>query len=83
LWFKPNDIPPPKRAYPVELSDTHYYLKDDVLYTDYVSGSTCLLAPGDTAWSSDLDALRRISEGRTSPCPLRTVAAKYLINEDE
>lgn len=83
LWFKPNDIPSPKRAYPVEKSDAHYYYKDDVLYTDYEPGSTCLLAPGDTAWGSDLDTLRRISEGGTSPNPLRTVVAKYLINEQE
>ncbi len=83
LWFKPNDVPPPMRGYPVELSDAHFYLKDDVLLTDYESGSTCLLAPGDAAWSSDLQALRRICEGGTTRCPLRTVAAKYLINEDE
>ena len=83
LWFKPNDIPPPMRACPVELSDAHFYLKDDVLLTKYESGSTCLLAPGDAAWSSDLQTLRRISKGDTARCPLRTVAAKYLINEHE
>ncbi len=83
LWFKPNDIPPPMRSYPVELSDDHFYLKDDVLLADYESGSTCLLAPGDTAWSSDLETLRSISEGGTAPCPLRTVVAKYMINEHE
>ena len=83
LWFKPNDIPPPMRVYPVELSDAHFYLKDGVLFTDCESGSTCLLAPGDAAWSSDLETLRRISEGGTAPCLLRTVVAKYLINEHE
>ena len=41
------------------------------------------LAPGDTAWSSDLETLHRISEGGTAPCPLGTVVAKYLINEHE
>jgi hypothetical protein len=69
------------RVYPVESSDAHFYLKDDALLEDYESGSTCLLAPGDAAWSSDLEALRRISAGGTAPCPLRTVVAKYLINE--
>ena len=42
-----------------------------------------MLAPGDAAWSSDLETLRRISEGGTAPCPLRTVVAKYLINQHE
>ncbi len=83
LWFKPNDVPPPMRAYPVELSDAHFYLKDDVLFADYEPGSTCLLAPGDSAWSSDLETLRRVSQGGAGLCPLRTVVAKYLINEHE
>ena len=83
LWFKPNDIPSPMRAYPVELSDAHFYLKDDMLFADYEPGSTCLLAPGDAAWSSDLETLRRVSEDDTAPCPLRTAVAKYLINARE
>jgi len=82
LWFKPNDIPPAMRAYPVESSDAHYYLKDGALSSEYTSGSTCILAPGDTAWSSDLEALRSISKGEATSCSLGTVVAKYLINEE-
>lgn len=80
LWFKPNDIPPRKRAYPVEVSDAHYYLKDGELLATYEPGSTCLLAPGEPAWSSDLETLRLISSGATPASALGTVAAKYLIN---
>ncbi len=83
LWFKPNDIPPGLRDYPVEVNDAHYYLKDGKLFTTHEPGSTCLLAPGDAAWSSDLETLRLISAGDTAPCPLETVAAKYLINEQQ
>jgi hypothetical protein len=32
-------------------------------------------------WESDLQALRLIQEGREAPCSLRTVVAKYLLNE--
>ncbi len=39
------------------------------------------MAPGDTAWASDLEALRSLIEGRPAPCPVDAVAAKYLINE--
>ena len=81
LWFKPNDVPPGMRPYPVEVSDAHYYVKDDELLSTYAAGCTCLLAPGDVAWSSDLETLRLISSGATAETPLGTVAAKYMINE--
>jgi nucleoside-diphosphate kinase len=81
LWFKPNDIPPLMRAYPAEECDALYYYKQSKLYTAYVPGSVCLLAPGDIAWTSDLEALRALREGRPAHCTLETVAAKYLINE--
>jgi hypothetical protein len=42
-----------------------------------------LFAPGDTVWESDLDALQLIRQGLPAPCSLQTVAAKYLINEDD
>lgn len=83
LWFKPNDIPPLKRDYPAEVSDAHYYFKDGKLLTTHEPGSICLLAPGKVAWSSDLEALRLLADGQPATCPLETVAAKYLINEQE
>jgi nucleoside-diphosphate kinase len=81
LWFKPSDIPPRKRAYPVETSDTFYYYGDGKLLETYEPGVVCLLAPGDVAWSSDLDILRQISSGATPDSPLVAVAEKYLINK--
>jgi len=81
LWFKPNDIMPYMHAYPTEISDEHYYFKDGRLFTRHQPESTCLLAPGDTAWQSDLEALRTLMKGEPAPCTLDAVAAKYLINE--
>jgi nucleoside-diphosphate kinase len=81
LWFKPNDIPPAMQSYETETSDEHYYYHNNKLFTEYQKGSACLLAPGDTAWKSDLLALRQIVKGETPVCPLASVAAKYLINE--
>jgi nucleoside-diphosphate kinase len=82
LWFKPNEIPPAMRAYPSEASDAHYYYKDGKLLTCYEPSSTCLLAPGKVAWSSDLETLRALSRGQPGQCSLEFVAAKYLINEE-
>ncbi len=81
LWFKPNDIMPYMHAYPTEHCDVHYYFRDGALLTEHEPESTCLLAPGDTAWQSDLEALRLIRQGKPSPVPLSAVAVKYLINE--
>jgi nucleoside-diphosphate kinase len=81
LWFKPNDIPPFMRAYATRQSTQHFYYQDDRLLTEYQPGSVCLLAPGDTAWESDLQALHAIHRGAPAPCSLRTVVAKYLSNE--
>jgi nucleoside-diphosphate kinase len=81
LWFKPNDIMPYMHAYPTETCDEHYYFKDGKLFTRHQPGSTCLLAPGDTAWASDLETLRRLDRGESAACTLDAVAAKYLINE--
>ncbi|HPM85373.1 MAG TPA: nucleoside-diphosphate kinase [Candidatus Anammoximicrobium sp.] len=82
LWFRPNDIPPAMRAYPVEASDAHYYFRDGKLLTTHEPGSMFLLAPGKVAWRSDLETLRLLARGLPAPCPLETVAAKYLINEE-
>lgn len=82
LWFKPSDIPPLMRAYPTEVSEEHYYFKDRKLYKTHKPGSICLLAPGDTAWKSDLEALRALSQGLPTLQSIESVAAKYLINEE-
>jgi len=81
LWFKPNDIMPYMHAYATATCDEHYYYREGQLTTSYRPGSTCLLAPGDTAWESDLEALRLLLENASAPCTLGAVAAKYLINE--
>jgi nucleoside-diphosphate kinase len=80
LWFKPTDVPPSMRVYPVEECNDHYYFKDDRLYMTYQPGSLCLFAPGDVVWHSDLAALRLLHESKPAPCSLHAVAAKYLIN---
>ncbi len=81
LWFKPNDIPPLMRAYPTEVSEDHYYIKDGRLIMTYERGSICFLAPGEVIWTSDLDTLRLLSQGRDAAQTLESVVAKYLINE--
>ena len=80
LWFKPSDIPPLMHAYPVEVSKKHYYSKGGELYTQYEPDSICLVAPGDVAWQSDLEALRLLYQGSPAPSSLESVIAKYLIN---
>ncbi len=82
LWFKPGDIPPLMHAYDTEVSDDHYCFKERKLYTKHETGSICLLAPGDIAWKSDLETLRRISKGIPADNSLEYVAAKYLINDN-
>lgn len=81
LWFKPSDIPPSMQAYPTEVSDEHYCFKDSKLYTTHEPGSVCLLAPGDVAWKSDLEALRLFYQGLSVSVSIETIAAKYLIND--
>lgn len=82
LWFRPADIPPFMRIYPTHVSEEHYYFKGDRLLLKHEPGSTCLLAPGDTAWKTDMDTLQAIQHGRPAPTSLASVAAKYLINSD-
>jgi nucleoside-diphosphate kinase len=82
LWFKPNDIPPLLRVYKSEISEEHYYFKDEKLFKKHELGSVCLLAPGDTVWKSDLEALKALHDGLPSRCTMQAVAAKYLINEN-
>ena len=80
LWFRPTDIPPAMRIYATEVSDKHYYFKEGKLYTNYESGSVCLVAPGDIVWKSDLQALSLLAQSSTAECPVESVAAKYMIN---
>jgi nucleoside-diphosphate kinase len=83
LWFRPSDIMPYMRTYATEVCDAHYYYKSGTLTTTYAPGSKCLLAPGNMAWKSDLDALRAMVSGAPSECTLDGVAVKYLINEEQ
>ena len=82
LWFRPSDIPPLMRIYPAGRSSGHYYFRDNRLLTRYEPGSVCLFTPGDVAWASDLEAIQLLQEGLPSPCTLKAVAAKYLINDN-
>ncbi len=81
LWFKPEDIPPLMHAYPTEVNEAFYYYRDSRLYLSHEPGSRCFLAPGNTAWESDMEALRLLSKGKEAPCSLEAVVAKYLMNE--
>jgi nucleoside-diphosphate kinase len=83
LWFKPTDIPPGMRVYPTRVSQKLYFLRQQTLSSEYVPGSFCLVAPGDTVWASDLDVLERSSGQGQDPAAIATVAAKYLINEEQ
>ncbi len=81
LWFKPGDIPPLMHTYETEVSTECYCFKNGKLCTAHEPGSICLLAPGDFAWKSDLETLRRLSQGIPAASSLEFVAAKYLIND--
>jgi len=80
LWFMPNEIPPQMLAWPTEVSDAFYWFKDGKLLAEQETGSLCLLAPGDTAWKSDIEALRQLRAGDAAATSLYSVAAKYLLN---
>jgi nucleoside-diphosphate kinase len=81
LWFSPYDIPPSMRPYAVSESAEHYYYKDGALHLTYEPGCACLLAPGDIAWQSDLDALELLVAGKPALLSASSIAAKYLVNE--
>jgi nucleoside-diphosphate kinase len=83
LWFKPSDIPPAMQPYPTEHSKSHYYYKDGKLFDTYEAGRACVVASGDLAWKSDLEALGRLLRGEASEIPVESVVAKYLINEHQ
>jgi nucleoside-diphosphate kinase len=82
LWFKPTDIPPYMRVFPVGHNDEMlFYYRDGRLFATHEPGSACVLAPGDVMWESDLKALEMIFKGKKAASSLETVVAKYLINE--
>lgn len=81
LWFRPTDIPPLMRIYPVETCQDHFYYKQGAICCEREEGCTSLLAPGDIAWASDMEVLRCVLQGTTPPYPVNAVAAKYMINE--
>ena len=83
LWFRPSDIPPAMHPYPTEISKSHYYYKDGKLYDTFAPGRVCVLATGDLAWKSDLDALAHLLRGEPAAVPVEAVVAKYLINEHQ
>lgn len=81
LWFLPGDIPPFMLIYRAEVNKEHYYYKEGKLLREYEPDSICFLAPGQRAWASDLEVLRRISQGGKAASSLESVVAKYLIND--
>ncbi|MCX7726430.1 MAG: nucleoside-diphosphate kinase, partial [Chitinispirillaceae bacterium] len=83
LWFKPHDIPTPMHPYETAICEEHYYYFRGNLTKGYCAGAICLLAPGNVAWKSDLEALNLIIHGKDTKVPLNSVIAKYLINEDK
>jgi nucleoside-diphosphate kinase len=83
LWFRPIDIPPSMRAYPTEINEEHYYYKDNRIFMTHEPGSVSLLAPGDIAWKTDLEALRMLHRGMSATFTLEAVAAKYLVNASQ
>ena len=83
LWFDPRAIMPAMRAYPVSVCESHYYFKDNQLLTQYEPGSVCILAPGELAWKSDLEALERLAQGAQAATSLQSVAAKYMVNSSQ
>ncbi len=83
LWFKPHDIPTPMHPYETIPCEDHYYYKDGKLLKNYEKHAICILAPGNIAWKSDLEALKNYIEGKKTQTTIEAVIAKYLINEDK
>ncbi len=81
LWFRPQDVPPAMRAYSTAVCKEFYYFNDGKMLTEYEPNSTCVLAPGDLAWDSDLEILQQLKKGLEAKDTLEAVVAKYLINK--
>jgi nucleoside-diphosphate kinase len=82
LWFKPEDIPPLMRVYSTGACDEFYYFKGNKVFVTDEPDSICFLVPGNIAWKSDLETLRRLLKGSPTACSLKAVVAKYLINSE-
>lgn len=80
LWFKPDDIPPFMHAYPAEASEEYCHIEDNKLHMTREPDHICFLTKGEIAWQSDLEAIRLIAQGKSAPCTLEAVVAKYRIN---
>ena len=80
LWFKPDDLPPSMHTYETEICMEYYFYKDEQLFTEYEPGSICFLAPGNVAWKSDLEILQDLNKGEDPSGTLKSVVAKYLLN---
>ena len=83
LWFRPNDLPPAMHPYPTESTKSHFYYQDGKLFDTYEAGRVCVLAPGDLAWKSDLEALTKLLRGEPAKITVDAVVAKYMINEHQ
>jgi nucleoside-diphosphate kinase len=83
LWFRPNDLPPAMHPYPTESTKFHCYYQDGKLFETYEPGRVCVLAPGDLAWKSDLEALTKLLRGEAAKVTVDAVVAKYMINEHQ
>jgi hypothetical protein len=68
------------RPYEIAESGEDYYYHEGALHLTREPGRTCILAPGDIAWQSDLDALGLIAAGKPAALPVESIAAKYLVN---
>jgi hypothetical protein len=81
LWFKPNDMVPGMRHFATVEATGHYYFLNDRVYTSHKPDSTCLIAPGDVAWKSDVEILEACIGQENPQVPLRCVVAKYILND--
>ncbi|MBN2105013.1 nucleoside-diphosphate kinase [bacterium] len=81
LWFKPNDIPPAMHLFDTGICQDMFSFQKGRILKNHQGDSICLLAPGDTVWTSDLDTLNTFGEGKLSDHSVKSVIVKYLINE--
>lgn len=81
LWFRPSDIPPFMRNFPVVTCNKFYFYKEGRLLKDFEEGALNIVAPGDIVWQTDIEALQKLVNGEESTTSLHGVAAKYLVNK--
>jgi hypothetical protein len=84
LWFKPHDIPPAMHCYATEICDTHYYWDGkNTVSTIPLANTIGFLSLGNVVWKSDSDALKQLVAGTEASVSLKSILAKYLINETD